>query len=86
MFVKSPIQAQDGGLAIAVFAELKGLHLAWTKHGKLPWSVLVQPASDLAKKWVVSRETASLLQQVQVQLHSGLYPGSHSPLFPVTHP
>ena len=78
MFVKSPIKAQDGGLAIAVFSELKGLHLAWTKHGKLPWSVLVQPASDLAKRWVVSKETASLLQQVQVQLHSGLYPGTNS--------
>ena len=81
MFVKSPIKAQDGGLAIAVFSELKGLHLAWTKHGKLPWSVLVQPASVLAKQWVVSKETASLLQQVQVQLRSGLYPGTYTPRY-----
>jgi gamma-glutamyltranspeptidase/glutathione hydrolase/leukotriene-C4 hydrolase len=75
MFKGRPISAQDGGLAIAVFSELKGLHYAWTKHGKLPWKTLFQPSAELAKNWVVSKETAALLQQVRTQLHSGLYPG-----------
>ena len=75
MFVGAPLKAQDGGLAVGVFSELKGLHLAWSKHGRLPWNDLVQPAAQLAQRWTVSKETAALLQQVVGQLHSGLYPG-----------
>ena len=33
MFVEDPILAQDGGLAIATFAELKGLELAFRTYG-----------------------------------------------------
>jgi gamma-glutamyltranspeptidase len=75
MFAGAPLKAQDGGLAVAVFSELKGLHLAWRQHGRLPWSDLVRPAAQLAQRWTVSKETAALLQQVVGQLRSGLYPG-----------
>jgi len=39
-------------MAIAVPGEVKGLHAAWTKHGRLPWKQLVQPAIDLATNGV----------------------------------
>ncbi|EFJ49961.1 hypothetical protein VOLCADRAFT_30482, partial [Volvox carteri f. nagariensis] len=39
----------DGGLAIAVPLELKGLELAWRRHGRLPWARLVTPAADIAR-------------------------------------
>ncbi|KAF5840576.1 nucleophile aminohydrolase [Dunaliella salina] len=41
--------SQDGGLAIAVPIELKGLELAWSRYGRLPWQRLVQPAAALAR-------------------------------------
>ena len=37
-----------GGMAIGVPGEVKGLHLAWQKHGKISWGELVQPAIDLS--------------------------------------
>lgn len=40
----------DGGLAIAIPLELRGLWTAHQRHGRLPWSRLLQPAIDLATK------------------------------------
>lgn len=39
----------DGGLAIAVPLELKGLELAWRRYGLLPWARLVTPAAEIAR-------------------------------------
>ncbi|GLC51597.1 hypothetical protein PLESTB_000519700 [Pleodorina starrii] len=46
---KSPYASLDGGLAIAVPLELKGLELAWRRHGRLPWARLVSPAAEIAR-------------------------------------
>ncbi|KAG2494187.1 hypothetical protein HYH03_007545 [Edaphochlamys debaryana] len=37
-----------GGLAVAVPLELRGLELAWRRHGRLPWARLVAPAAEIA--------------------------------------
>ena len=39
----------DGGLAIAIPQQLKGLEIAWKRFGRLPWSTLVSPAAEVAK-------------------------------------
>lgn len=49
MFVDNPTASLDGGLAIAVPGELKGLYALHEKYGKLKWSELVQPVADLAR-------------------------------------
>ncbi len=40
MFAADPMKAQLGGLAVAVLAEVKGLHLAWSRYGskRVSWS------------------------------------------------
>ncbi|XP_027043150.1 glutathione hydrolase 1 proenzyme-like [Pocillopora damicornis] len=50
MFKGNESKARKGGLAIAVPGEVRGMHKAWKRHGRLPWKQLVQPAIDLARK------------------------------------
>lgn len=46
-------------MAIAVPGEIKGLHFAWQKFGRIPWRDLVQPVIDLCKNGiVVNKEVA----------------------------
>ena len=47
-----------GGAAVAVPAELAGLHLAWERHGRLPWRRLVEPAALLANGFEVGKDLA----------------------------
>jgi gamma-glutamyltranspeptidase len=49
MFVGKPGASLSGGLAVAVPLELRGLHLAHQRHGKLPWSRVLAPAVELAR-------------------------------------
>jgi len=58
MFVGRPSASVTGGLAVAVPSELKGLRLAWERHGRLPWSRLVLPAAALADGFVVEAQLA----------------------------
>ncbi len=58
-----------GGLAVAVPGELAGLESLWTKHGKLPWRALVEPARRLAAKgFAVSWFLASAASAVSERL------------------
>ncbi|KAL4550318.1 hypothetical protein Ndes2526B_g08473 [Nannochloris sp. 'desiccata'] len=49
MFKGRPKAALVGGLAAAVPLELRGLHLAHSRHGVLPWSSLVEPSAIVAE-------------------------------------
>ncbi|KAL1525731.1 hypothetical protein AB1Y20_020575 [Prymnesium parvum] len=71
-----------GGLAVAVPAELSGLHLAWKRHGQLPWASLVLPVAELAEGFVVDRVLASALKRAETDLASSFYaPGGRVPTY-----
>lgn len=77
MFEKQPILAQDGGLAVAVLAEVHGLHLAYTLHGSgvVSWKDIVTPVAKLAEKWVISAQLSANLEEHATQhLLSGKFP------------
>eukprot|EP00795_Rhopilema_esculentum_P015371 gene15371-6603_t len=38
-----------GALSVAVPGEIRGLHAAWKKYGKLPWRDLIQPTIDMTE-------------------------------------
>ena len=49
----------DSPLSVGVPGTVKGLHLAWTAHGKLPWKRLVEPAIALARDGFTVSDTLS---------------------------
>ncbi|XP_069122923.1 glutathione hydrolase 1 proenzyme-like [Argopecten irradians] len=51
MFVGN-ISSEQGGMAIAVPGQVKGLHAAWKLGGKLPWKALFQPTIRLLQHGV----------------------------------
>jgi gamma-glutamyltranspeptidase/glutathione hydrolase len=60
----------DSYLAVGVPGTVAGLHLAWQKHGKLPWKRLVNPAIALARDGFIvtdglSRSLKSVLPQMK---------------------
>jgi gamma-glutamyltranspeptidase/glutathione hydrolase/leukotriene-C4 hydrolase len=77
MFEQNPLLAQNGGLAVAVLAEVKGLYLAWQQHGSgaLAWKDLVLPVATLAQRWSISAQlSANLEEHAREHLLSGNYP------------
>lgn len=52
MFAANPMAAQTGGLAVAVLGEVRGLYLAWSRHGsqRLTWREIVEPVAALAQE------------------------------------
>lgn len=76
MFVSDPMLAQDGGLAIAIMGETKGLYEAYLNHGSgnISWYDLVAPAAEMAKDWIVSPLLEVELNEISSQLKSKKFP------------
>ncbi|KAJ7284246.1 hypothetical protein O6H91_Y343800 [Diphasiastrum complanatum] len=53
MYGNDTSKKAEGPLSIGVPGELAGLHLAWQRHGKLPWRKLFQPAVHYADRGYV---------------------------------
>ncbi|ORX34374.1 putative gamma-glutamyltranspeptidase 1 precursor [Kockovaella imperatae] len=58
------VAAQNGGLAIGVPGELRGLEMAHEMYGTLPWEELVMPVAELAKRYQVSRILAKRIRSM----------------------
>ncbi|KAL3623681.1 hypothetical protein CASFOL_032497 [Castilleja foliolosa] len=50
MYEKNAEAKSAGALAIGVPGEIAGLHIAWSKFGRLPWRILFEPAIKLARQ------------------------------------
>ncbi|WOH11220.1 hypothetical protein DCAR_0830700 [Daucus carota subsp. sativus] len=49
MYDNNPETKYKGALSMGVPGELAGLYEAWSRHGRLPWKTLFQPAIKLAR-------------------------------------
>ncbi|VFQ87822.1 unnamed protein product [Cuscuta campestris] len=49
MYANNGDSKYTGAVSMGVPGELAGLHVAWLKHGRLPWTTLFQPAIKLAR-------------------------------------
>lgn len=71
MFVKNPMLAQKGGLSVGVPGEIRGLALAHTRYGKLPWERLFAPSVRMAREgWPIGPELARRIQVYRVMMES----------------
>jgi gamma-glutamyltranspeptidase/glutathione hydrolase/leukotriene-C4 hydrolase len=75
MFISDSMKSQDGGLAIAVLAELKGLYKGYLEHGGgVSWTDIVTPSISHALRYTIDATLADHIQRVKTQLLSGEYP------------
>ena len=77
IFINQSIKAQNGGLAIAVLGELKGLYYIYENYSskKIKWKDLVLPSAKLAESWIISSELAyTMNKEVSNELKSGEFP------------
>jgi gamma-glutamyltranspeptidase / glutathione hydrolase / leukotriene-C4 hydrolase len=66
MFTSDTTASVNGGLAIAIPGELKGLYLAWqSQGGGVSWERIVTPSSLLAERWIISPTVARYLLKIQ---------------------
>ncbi|OZJ02774.1 hypothetical protein BZG36_03481 [Bifiguratus adelaidae] len=69
-----------GGLAAGVPGELRGLEMAHSKYGKLPWKTLFEPSIKLARHgFVVTRTLEKALQQSQFILNDTTFREVYAP-------
>ena len=76
MYNNDPITAQNGPLAIAIPAEVKGLYEAYNRYGsnRISWNDLVMPAADLARQgWVIADDVAAEIKVIEPYIISGEY-------------
>lgn len=58
------LSSREGGLAVAVPTELKGLYELHKRYGKLDWKEVVQPVIDIAEKgYRISKYLASIFEE-----------------------
>ena len=62
MYLADGVSSRMGATAVAVPCELKGLHLAWQRHGSAAWAELVRPSIELARGFAVCPYLAHSLQ------------------------
>ncbi|KAF9207447.1 hypothetical protein BGZ49_000400 [Haplosporangium sp. Z 27] len=71
MYRKDPLLAQKGGLSVAVPGEIRGLGLAHSRYGKLPWERLFAPSVKLAREgWAIGPELAKRLQVYKTMMET----------------
>jgi gamma-glutamyltranspeptidase/glutathione hydrolase/leukotriene-C4 hydrolase len=71
MYKKNPILAQKGGLSVAVPGEVRGLELAHSRYGKLPWERLFAPSVKMAREgWAVGPELAKRLRVYKTMMET----------------
>ncbi|KAF9374942.1 hypothetical protein BGX21_003989 [Mortierella sp. AD011] len=71
MYKKDPILAQKGGLSVAVPGEIRGLELAHSRYGKLPWERLFAPSVKMARDgWAIGPELAKRLQLYKTMMET----------------
>ncbi|KAG0200299.1 hypothetical protein BGX28_006581 [Mortierella sp. GBA30] len=71
MFKENPVLAQTGGLSVGVPGEIRGLELAHSRYGKLPWERLFTPSVKMAREgWAIGPELAKRLQVYKTLMES----------------
>ncbi|KAG5666823.1 hypothetical protein PVAND_014833 [Polypedilum vanderplanki] len=75
MYVANPRESSNGGKAVAVPGDIKGLWELHQNHGKLPWKDLLQPIIDLCRNGIeVSITLAQMIKSYEdeVRAEAGL--------------
>ncbi|GBG90657.1 hypothetical protein CBR_g51005 [Chara braunii] len=69
MYNIDPSLAVTGGLSVAIPGEVAGFHVAWQRHGKLPWAHLFEPAIDMAiNGFVIEKYLGNVLAEIEEQI------------------